>query len=151
MAYGFQQLDGSGNVLVDSSKGTSLLHSVIVDFESTLYPNTSYLNSNYPHYVDIYVLGCTSLSSFNNEYIRIRNHGNGTDNWGWPTNARDHTFSFIGYTGTAASTAEEARNLGIIRLTYGGRTTGITNSTAALLAAEKQTWNVYSVGKTLSQ
>ena len=152
MAYGFQQLDGGGNVLVDSSKGTSLMHTVILDFESTLYPNTSYLNSStYPYYVDIYVLGCTSLSSFNNEYVRIRNHGNGTADWGWPTNAKDQTFSFISYSGTSSTTAEASRNLGRIRLTFAGITTGITNSAAALLKVEKQTWNVYSIGKTLSQ
>ena len=145
MAFGFQQLDAAGNVLVDSSKGTSLIHHVIVEFEITLWPLSGgnwTRPSNKPNSVDLYVMGCTSQPDFEANYITVRNHGNGTDDWGWPSSSRDNTFGFQQYT--------SSNNLGRVRMYWNGTNLNWTGSYQADLAQETQTWNIYSVGKNIT-
>ena len=145
MAYGFQQLDASENVLVDSSKGTSLIHHLIVEYEVTLYPNSggSWTRpSNYPNNVDLSVMGCTSQADFGANYIAVRNHGNGTDDWGWPSSSRDNTFGWQSYSSTT--------NIGRVRMYWGGVNLNWSGSNAAQLAKETQIWNIYSIGKNIT-
>jgi len=160
MAYGFQQLDAAGNVLVDSSLGTSLIHQVITEETITLYPLVSAGGSSwgasYPNTAFIYVLGCNSANDFSNNYITLRDPLSGTYDWGWPSTSRDHTFTFYLYTGNAAATPEASRNLGLFIVQWNGvyptnNNGAFANTTEASNAKETQTWNIYSVGKTLSQ
>lgn len=135
MAYGFQQLDAAGNVLVDSSSPFRRLTQVWDQQRITLgVPN----NTTHDNWKNIYLPLVTSQSDLENNYIIERTSGNSLNLFV----QREETHVFT-YTGTP----------NYVTVTFNGTCYNFSTNatvTCANTVAQAQTFNAYVIGKTFA-
>ena len=141
MAYGFQQLDGSGNVLVDSSAPTVHMLKIWDQQTITLYPPG--LGTSVRTYA---LTGVLNNTDFRANYIIVR-----TDKgtlWQHPYQDISHAFSFYspGYIQATFNAKCYTWNFGWQNIFYPSTNQEITCTANHY---QTQTFNIYSLGKTL--
>lgn len=129
MAYGFQQLDSSGNVVVDSSGPVQTITQIVAGLSITLYPS-GYGTNTYNYNLT----GVTSQTDLEDNYVFSR-----TDAGGWNVFVEEGNHS-ITYVST-----------GVIRFQWAGSCLTIFGAPRACTAydAIANTFDIYAIGKTL--
>ena len=130
MAYGFQQLDSSGNVIVDSSVPVQTIAQIEAGLSVTLYPSNVGANTYDWN-------GCTGVSSqadLEDNYVFNRTDAGA---WNLFTSENNHTITYI--------------STNTVRFTWAGSCTGFFGGavTCTTFHAVGNTFDVYAIGKTL--
>ena len=134
MAYGFQQLDSSGNVIVDSSAPVQTIAQIEAGLSVTLYPS-NVASGSQPNTYDWN--GCTGVSSqadLEDNYVFNRTDAGA---WNLFTSENNHTITYI--------------STNTVRFTWAGSCTGFLGGAVTCTAfhAVSNTFDVYAIGKTL--
>ena len=79
--YGFQQFDGSGNLVLDSSAPVKTF--VVYEQAKSIYVNAPYTGST--SYTDVTIPGVTSQQDLDDNYVFIRRDGGAFSIWGAST------------------------------------------------------------------
>jgi len=130
MAYGFQQLDSSGNVIVDSSAPVQTIAQIATGLSITLYPSNVGANTYDWN-------GCTGVSSqadLEDNYVFNRTDAGA---WNLFTSENNHTITYISTNTVRFTWAGSCRNF------WGNAVTCTTYH------AVGNTFDVYAIGKTL--
>ena len=135
MAYGFQQLDAAGNVLVDSSKSTKLVHKLWDQVTITLDPPNISGGTSVSYHA---LPGVTSQADFEDNYIVVRTNS-GNSWWAaWFSDiSQDHVFAFSTPGNISVTWDSDCLNTSGQAITC--------NSSHS----QTQTFNIFSIGKTL--
>ena len=129
MAYGFQQLDSSGNVVVDSSVPVQTISQIDSGLYILLYPPGTGTNT-----YDYSLTGVTSQTDLEDNYVFNRTDAGGWNVFGQESN---HAITYV--------------SSGVVRFTWAGSCTGLFGGavTCTTFHAIPNTLDVYAIGKTL--
>jgi hypothetical protein len=129
MAYGFQQLDSAGNVVVDSSAPVQTIMLIEAGLSITLYPS-GYGTNTY----DYSLTGVTSQTDLDDNYVLSR-----TDAGGWNAFSEQNTHS-VTYV-----------SAGTIRFQWAGTCQTIFGDPRACTSSDAvtNTFDIHAIGKTL--
>ena len=141
MAYGFQQFDSSGNLIVDSSASTVMLHKLWDSVTITLYPAPNGGTNYGTYYRDYTLTGLTSASDLLNNYIIVRKDTGNLFSI-FHNDAADHSITY--------------QSANTVRATYGATCetwslqTGSVPRQCTTADVQTQTYDIFSIGKTLT-
>ena len=129
MAYGFQQLDSSGNVVVDSSAPVQTISQIDSGLYILLYPPGTGTNT-----YDYSLTGVTSQTDLEDNYVFNRTDAGGWNVFGAESN---HTITYV--------------SSGIVRFAWAGTCQTLFGQPRACTSfdAVPNTFDVYAIGKTL--
>jgi len=133
MAYGFQQYDSAGNIIVDSSAPVQTISQIATGLSVTLYP-PNVASGSQPNTFNYNLTGVTSQADLEDNYVFLR-----TDAGGWNV--------FVAETNHALTYV----SAGVVRFTWAGSCVGFFGGSRTCTAfdAIANTYDVYAIGKAL--